>query len=73
MSLVKCSCVLKTAPTYETYIQTPCDVHRRAVEDAVAAERERCALIVGERGCATCHDCANRVAAFIRDPNYTLS
>lgn len=37
----RCTCVIKKAPTYEVYVQTPCGIHRRMVEDAV----EKCAKI----------------------------
>lgn len=32
---VRCTCVIKKAPTYEVYVQTPCGIHRRMAEDAV--------------------------------------
>lgn len=38
----RCTCVIKKAPTYEVYVQTPCGIHRRMVEDAI----EKCAQIV---------------------------
>jgi hypothetical protein len=38
---VRCTCVIKKAPTYEVYVQTPCGIHRRMVEGVV----ENCSQI----------------------------
>ncbi len=37
----RCTCTIRKAPTYEVYVQYPCGIHRRMVEDAI----ERCAEV----------------------------
>lgn len=41
----KCTCRIVKAPTYDVYVQMPCGIHYRMVEEAVARERETCAQI----------------------------
>lgn len=33
MSDTRCTCVIVKAPTYDVYVQTPCGIHLRMVED----------------------------------------
>ena len=31
----RCSCVIKKAPTYDVYVEYPCSIHRRMMDELV--------------------------------------
>jgi hypothetical protein len=36
----RCTCVIKTAPTYDVYVQILCGIHRNMLEDALERQKE---------------------------------